>query len=64
MDRLAEVVAGVLVGASQLYLTTLVRFDYDFTNAEDDTFSGYTAGRAKTYNSTIGLEVGLKYMIN
>jgi len=50
--------------ASQLYLTTLVRFDYDFTNAEDDTFSGYTPGRAKTYNSTIGLEVGLKYMIN
>jgi hypothetical protein len=50
--------------ASQLYLTTLVRFDYDFTNAEDDTFSGYTPGRAKTYNSTIGLEVGVKYMIN
>ena len=50
--------------ASQLYLTTLVRFDYDFTNAEDDTFSGYTPGRAKTYNSTFGLEVGLKYMIN
>jgi hypothetical protein len=50
--------------ASQMYLTTLVRFDYDFTNAEDDKFSGYTPGRAKTYNSTIGLEVGLKYMIN
>jgi len=50
--------------ASQMYLTTLVRFDYDFTNAEDDTFSGYPAGRAKTYNSTIGLEVGFKYMIN
>jgi hypothetical protein len=50
--------------ARQMYLTTLVRFDYDFTNAEDDTFSGYTPGRAKTYNSTIGLEVGLKYMIN
>jgi hypothetical protein len=50
--------------ASQMYLTTLVRFDYDFTNAEDDTFSGYPVGRAKTYNSTIGLEVGLKYMIN
>ena len=50
--------------ASQMFLTTLVRFDYDFTNAEDDTFSGYTPGRAKTYNSTIGLEVGLKYMID
>jgi outer membrane protein W len=50
--------------ARQMYLTTLARFDYDFTNAEDDTFSGYSPGRAKTYNSTIGLEVGLKYMIN
>lgn len=44
-----------------LYLTTAVRFDYDFTNAEDDKYSGYTAGRAKTYNMTAGLEVGLKY---
>ena len=50
--------------AKQTYLTTSARFDYDFTNAEDDKFSGYTAGRAKTYNSTIGLEIGLKYMIN
>jgi|HubBroStandDraft_6_1064221.scaffolds.fasta_scaffold109628_2 hypothetical protein len=50
--------------ASQLFLTTLARFDYDFTNAENDKFSGYTPGRANTYNSTIGLEVGLKYMIN
>lgn len=45
-----------------LYLSTTVRFDYDFTNAEDDTYSGYTSGRAKTYNSTIGLEVGLTYI--
>jgi len=50
--------------ARQMFLTTLVRYDHDFTNAEDDKFSGYTPGRSKTYNSTIGLEVGLKYMIN
>jgi hypothetical protein len=50
--------------AKQMFLSASVRFDYDFTNAEDDKFSGYTAGRAKTYNSTIGLEIGLKYMIN
>jgi hypothetical protein len=50
--------------AKKTYLTTSARFDYDFTNAEDDTFSGYTAGRAKTYNSTIGLEIGLKYVID
>lgn len=48
---------------SNLYLTTAVRFDYDVTNAEDDTYAGYTPGRAKTYNSTVGLEVGVKYML-
>ncbi len=47
----------------QTFLSTAARFDYDFTNAEDDAYTGYTIGRAKTYNSTIGLEVGLKYMI-
>ena len=50
--------------ATQVFLTTAARSDYDFTNAEDDKYSGYTPGRTKTYNSTIGLEVGLKYMIN
>ena len=45
-----------------LFLSTAVRYDYDFTNAEDDSYSGYTAGRAKTYNMTAGLEVGLKYV--
>ncbi len=47
----------------KVYITTAVRFDYDFTNAEDKDYPGYTAGRSKTYNSTAGLEVGLKYMI-
>ena len=47
----------------QLYITTAVRFDYDFTNAEDRNYFTYTSGRAKTYNSTAGLELGLKYMI-
>jgi len=46
-----------------LYLSTAVRFDTDFTNAEDDTYSGYVAGRAKSYNMTAGVEVGLKYML-
>lgn len=43
------------------YLVTAARFDYDFTNAEDDTYPNYTAGRADTYNMTAGIEVGLKY---
>lgn len=47
----------------QLYVTTAARFDYDFTNAEDKNYVSYTAGRAKTYNSTAGLEVGLKYLL-
>lgn len=47
----------------QLYVTTAARFDYDFTNAEDKNYVSYTPGRAKTYNSTAGLEVGLKYLL-
>jgi Outer membrane protein beta-barrel domain len=46
----------------KLFLTTMARFDYDFTNAEDDSYRFYRAGRSKTYNMTTGLEVGLKYM--
>jgi len=45
-----------------LFLTTEWRFDYDFTNAEEN--QAIDAGtRAKTHNLTSGLEVGLKYMI-
>ncbi len=41
---------------NNLYLTAAARFDYDFTNAEDHSYYAYTPGRAKTYNSTLGLE--------
>jgi outer membrane protein W len=44
-----------------LFLTAGVRFDADFTNAEDKEYASYPAGRAKTYNMTGGLEVGFKY---
>lgn len=47
----------------QLYVTAAARFDYDFTNAEDKNYVNYIPGRAKTYNSTAGLEVGLKYLL-
>jgi Outer membrane protein beta-barrel domain len=47
----------------KMYLTTMARFDYDFTNAENKNNSFYPAGRAKTYNMTAGLELGLKYML-
>jgi hypothetical protein len=69
-DRYKSTTFGAMASAGaqyklnpNLYLSTAVRFDSDFTNAEDDTFSGYVAGRDKTYNMTAGLEVGLKYLL-
>jgi opacity protein-like surface antigen len=56
--------AGVEFGLSKnILLATGVRFDYDFTNAEDKDYANYPANRAKTYNSTLGLEIGLKYKL-
>ncbi len=50
--------------ANSMYITALAHFDGDFTNAEDNTYAGYTIGRAKTYNLTPGVEVGFKYMLH
>jgi hypothetical protein len=47
----------------RLFLTTMGRFDYDFTNAEDHNNLYYPAGRAKTHNMTTGVELGFKYML-
>ena len=49
--------------AQRTFLTTGVRFDYDFTNAEDDALASHTNGRDNTYHSTVGLEVGLKFLL-
>jgi hypothetical protein len=49
---------------TNLFLTTLARFDYDFTNAEDDGNAHWRAGRANTYNTTFGLEIGLKFRLH
>ena len=46
-----------------LFLTAGVKFDVDFTNAEDKDFTSYPSGRAETYNMTSGLEVGFKYFL-
>lgn len=69
-DRYNNVIFGAMAAAgaqfklnNKLYLTTMTRFDYDFTNAEDNSYRYYAAGRAKTYNMTTGLEVGLKYLL-
>lgn len=48
---------------SNMFLTAMARFDYDFTNAEDDSYMHYSKGRANTSNMTAGLEVGLKMML-
>lgn len=47
----------------KLYLSTGINFDYDFTNAENKDYIGYTSGRSNTNNMTVGLQVGLKYQI-
>ena len=69
-DRYSDATFGAMAAAgaqfkltNRLFLTTMTRFDYDFTNAEDDSYRYYTPGRAKTYNLTTGLEVGLKYTL-
>jgi len=55
-------IAGVQFKLSQdIYLQTGLYFDYDFTNAEDKDYPGFTAGRVNTYNMNAGLQVELKY---
>jgi hypothetical protein len=69
-DRYNDVTFGAMAAAgaqfklnNKVFLTTMLRFDHDFTNAEDDSYDYYPVGRAKTYNGTLGLEVGLKYLL-
>ena len=47
---------------SDMYASSAVRFDYDFTNADRDKSGYYPAGRANTHNMTLGLEFGLRYV--
>ena len=46
------------------HLTTGLRYDFDFTNAENKKHPDFTPGRANTHNMTAGIEVGLKYSFN
>jgi opacity protein-like surface antigen len=50
--------------AKNLFLDAGLRFDYAFTNAENEDYIGYPTGRATTYNMNAGVEVGLKYFLN
>ncbi|RYD55437.1 MAG: PorT family protein [Sphingobacteriales bacterium] len=49
--------------AKNLTLDAGVRFDYDFTDAEDKDFVLYAKDRAATNNMTLGVELGLNYHI-
>lgn len=69
-DRYKDVTFGGMANAGvefalskTLALGTGIRFDYDFTNAEDKDYVNYPANRAKSHNSTLGLEIGLKYKL-
>jgi hypothetical protein len=44
---------------SNLYFTSGIRFDYDFSNAEERGYTG--AVRTKSHNMTAGAELGFKY---
>lgn len=68
--RYQDVTFGVMMSAGaqfrlsgDLYASTAVRFDCDFTNADLDKSGYYPAGRANTHNMTLGLEFGLKYVL-
>lgn len=50
--------------AKNITLDAGVRFDYDFTDAEDKDFTLYPVGRAATNNMNLGVEIGLNYHIN
>lgn len=45
----------------KFYLQTGLNFDYDFSNAEDKSFTGHLDNRSATNNMTAGVQVGLKY---
>lgn len=47
----------------KLFLTAGARFDFDFTNAENEDYTFYTPGRAQSNNITLGLEIGLKMQL-
>ncbi len=47
----------------KLFLTSGVRFDMDFTNAENEDHISYPSNRATTLNSSLGLELGVKFQL-
>jgi hypothetical protein len=50
--------------AKNLFVEGGLRFDGDFTDAENKDHKSYQAGREKTYNMNAGVEFGVKYFFN
>ena len=46
-----------------LQLTTGLRFDFDFTDAEDKDYILIDSDRSPTYNATAALEIGIRYVL-
>lgn len=70
-DFYSTVTFGAVAGAGARFaiarnftLDAGVRFDYEFTDAEDKDFVLYPKDRATTNNMTLGVELGLNYHIN
>ncbi|RYG41814.1 MAG: hypothetical protein EOO01_24330, partial [Chitinophagaceae bacterium] len=70
-NKYKDIVYGLTAGAGvrmrlkgNLHLTGGLRFDGSIGNIEDNSYKGYTTGRAKTYDLNTGIEVGLKYFLN
>jgi len=72
IDDLSEIYADITFGAlfsfgieykitDKMNFFSLVKYDVDFTNAEDEDYSLYQEDRATTINSTLGLQLGLKF---
>ena len=69
-DVYNDVTFGAVVGIGTQYLISdnvglfgNIRYDIDFTNAEDEDFSGFINSRETTLNSTLGLQVGIRYFL-
>lgn len=70
-EYLEDITFGGVAGLSvqiplhrQWFLLTGLRYDLGFTNAENKDHKDSVPLRKKTYNSTAGIEVGLKYNVN
>ena len=71
IDDLSEIYMDLTFGAvasfgieykltDKINFFSLIKYDIDFTNAEDEDYSLYDSNRAVTLNSSLGLQVGLK----